>query len=184
MKKLVALLCTMIMVVSLASSVMAQGSVGKIVKDDVVIAQTDAIPAGGQLVVADVDVEKLSDAGKALAEGDTKAAQDYYVANGIEMKLYGTDVDVDLTEYEAIVQPFEITLEGTNEADFVDGKTVEINLGIELTGDKTAEDYLVTIERINPDTNELEVAFVVPREVDGKLVFDLPFPGTVAVLEK
>lgn len=191
MKKLVALLCTAVMVLGLSSAVMANGSVTKPTPTltgttpsgvTVTQASADAVQK-----VANADVQKVLDLQKDdpaeayTALKDLAADQELKTADGTVIDLNDYDAASAMTGMGSAEELAKLADGTLTAADIVVEDTTMTVGDFEVAADKDISDYVVLV--VNPVTGEITP--VVPTLVDGAFTFVAPFhPAEIQIVEK
>lgn len=196
MKKLVALLCTIVMVFSLSSAVMANGSIASLVTEVtattstgetlVATALAEVSPETLSAVIKNAAVQQMVDT---IISGNAEEAYAQLVELAGVAPKTTTGKAVDLNEYDAVDVMALIDTEDVT-VNPVTG-TIEVATEFEMAEGKTVEDYLVAVvnpafeESADAAEDESAVSLVEPTEKDGKFTYELPFyPALTQILEK
>lgn len=186
MKKLVALLCAVVMVMSLSSAVMAKGSI-----TGPVTGITATTPDGKELQSTSIADLSSADLDAAIKSTEVRAIVDSYLSGDPEKAMAGIKAlagedpkttsgkSIDLDKCEPVDTMSLISTDDIS----VDPVTVNISVttDFQLSEGKSIEDYVVAV--INPETGE--VTFVEPTaDADGKVAYELPFyPALAQMME-
>lgn len=195
MRKLVAVLCAVVLMLTMAVPAFANGSITEIATQEVEVTADTVLPIGAAIVVEAADPTLYADEGTKTvvsAVNDPDGALTVEEAVKTLDPTAGTTAvtesgnTVDLSEYDFATGFSDLALKEGSDVSFTDVGTVKATLAIDaLVGETDLSNYLIML--IDPATGEVVFIELDPENFDsetGVITAEFPFLGTFALIQK